>query len=121
MEATRKMRAAQEALRRMRPAKMDAAREALTIRYRTMFAGDWRKRGLGKRLLAGLAFEEIYAATRLELEQSGLYEPLTAVSGIDRVVMTASDVAPDALSSIPGYELQEARSPWGQSTGRLRR
>ena len=115
MEATRKMRAAQEALRRMRPAKMDAAREALTLRYGTMFAEDWRKRGLGKRLLAGLAFEEIYAATRLELEQGGLYGPLTAVSGIDRVVMTASDVAPDALSSIPGYELQEARSPWGQS------
>ena len=39
MEATRKMRAAQEALRRMRPAKMDAAREALTIRYRTMLLG----------------------------------------------------------------------------------
>jgi hypothetical protein len=115
MEATPKMRAAQEALQRMRPAKMDAARGALVLRYGTMFAGHSRKRGLGKRLLAGLAFEEIYAATRLELEQNGLYEPLTSASGIDRVVMTASDVAPDALGSIPGYELQKARSPWQQS------
>jgi hypothetical protein len=110
-----KMRAAQDALRRMRPAKMDDAREALVLRYGTMFAEDSRKRGLGKRLLAGLAFEEIYAATRLELEQSGLYEPLTSVSGIDRVVITPAEVKPEALSSIPGYVLQKARYPWGQS------
>ena len=115
MEATRKIRAAQEALRRMRPAKMDAAREALTIRYATMFAGDWRKRGLGKRLLAGLAFEEIYAATRLELEQNGLYESLTCAGKIDRVVATASDLSLDALAAISGYEIKKPRSLWHKS------
>ena len=114
MEATRKIRAAQEALRRMRPAKMDAAREALTIRYATMFAGDWRKRGLGKRLLAGLAFEEIYAATRLELEQNGLYESLTCRGKIDRVVATASDCTPDAPRLDSWLRNKEATVPVAQ-------
>jgi hypothetical protein len=112
-----KMRAAQEALRRMRPTKMDTALATLKRRYQAMriqFRGT-RNHGLGKRLLAGLAFEEIYAATRLELEQSGLYESLACVSKIDRVVATASDLSLDALAAISGYEIKKPRSLWNKS------
>jgi|SRR5580700_675836 hypothetical protein len=112
-----KMRAAREALERMRPTKMGAALEALNSSYQEMcvrFRGT-RSHGLGKRLLAQLAFEACYFTNRQELLEQGLHEALASVCKIDRVVATASDVSLDAIGAISGYKLEKARTLWNQS------
>jgi hypothetical protein len=113
----KKIRAAREALERMRPAKMEAALEALKRRYHDTCAQvrGTRKHGQGKRLLAQLAFEAYYIANRQELRESQLYDVLTCDCKIDRVVVTASDVSLDAIAGIPGYERKKPRPLWGQS------
>ena len=109
-----KMRAAREALERMRPAKMEAALEALKRIYQEMcvrFRGT-RRYGLGKRLLAGLAFEACYLANRQALRENQGHEPLACVAKIDRVVVTATAVDLDPIGAISGYKIEKPRSLW---------
>ena len=74
-----KMRAAQEALRRMRPAKMEAAAEAARHLY-----ADQRQARMGKKFTSGMRaatilLAERYDAIREQLLESGSYKRLDAV------------------------------------------
>jgi hypothetical protein len=112
-----KIRAAYEALQRMRPPKMDAALAELKRRYRELcvrFRGT-RKHGLGKRLLAGLAFEACYVGHRRELFETQQYVPLACTCGIDRTVLTASELPLDAISKISGYQIEKEQPLWNQN------
>jgi len=114
---TRKCRAARQALERMRPPKTDVAHAALERRLQQLcvqFRGK-RNHGLGKRLLAGLAFEARYAAHRLELFETQQHVPLACICGIDRTAVTASDVPIDAIGKIPGYQIEKEQPLWNQS------
>jgi hypothetical protein len=114
---TQKFRAARQALERMRPPKMDAAAVTLNRRLRdlcTQFRGT-RNHGLGKRLLAKLAFERRYAAHRRELFETQLYMPLECTCKIDRTAVIASEVPIDAIAKIPGYQMEEEQPLWKQS------
>jgi hypothetical protein len=117
MQSTRKMRAAYEALQRLRPAKMDAAAVALNRRLRDLCVQlrATRSHGLGKRLLAKLVFETRYIAHRQELLETQQYVPLACTCGIDRVVLTASELPLDAIGKIPGYQMEEEQPLWKQS------
>lgn len=100
-----------------RPAKMQAARDALKRQIenlRLQFQGT-RKQSLAKKLLARLAFEDCYIANREELRRSQRYEPLSCVSNIDRVVATASDLVLGEFDEVSGYEIGKARPLWNQS------
>jgi hypothetical protein len=101
----------------MRPPKMHAAAVALNRHLRDLcrqFRGN-RNHGLGKRLLAKLAFEARYAAHRRELFETQLYVPLACTCGIDRTAVTASEVPIDAIAQLSGYHLEEEQPLWKQS------
>ena len=121
-----KMRMAREALERMGPPKMDAARDSVKRPNSKMLAArearlrlyaDIQRQRIGrnftpKMAAAAIALARAYESMRGRLRETELYEPLACDSKVDRFIATTEKLSPKAILGIPGFKASNPRRLW---------